>query len=105
MKQRTTWSIIALGLFVLAVSFFTITNYLRLNALEKFDVTLLKMDEEDLELLQQEEQNILSDVLAESQLAADEAAQAVDLAFNLLGIFEALSLAITVGAGAALLLV
>ncbi|GAB5491601.1 MAG: hypothetical protein Phog2KO_18160 [Phototrophicaceae bacterium] len=45
-----------------------------------------------------EEGTTLEAILLErSQLAIEEAEQAVDLAFNLLGIFEALSLAITVG--------
>lgn len=87
MRQILTWLFGVTLLCVLgAVAFFTFSNHLRLEIIEELEFDLVTDDA------------TLEDEFAERlETATAEAEQAVDLAFNLLGIFEALSLAVTVG--------
>ncbi len=95
-RNRTsiwTWlTYIALIGALIGIGILSIYNYLQLEITRdaiNFDINGIE---------QVEEGSPLEAILLErSQLAIEEAQQAVDLAFNLLGIFEALSLAITVG--------
>lgn len=86
MRQILTWLLSVTMLCVLgAVVFFTFSNHLRLETLENIEFDLVTDDA------------TIEDELAERlETATAEAEQAVELAFNLLGIFEALGLIITV---------
>ncbi|MGJ3240575.1 MAG: tetratricopeptide repeat protein [Anaerolineae bacterium] len=89
-----TWLIgVMLVIILTTLTYFTIYNYLKidaaLNALA-IDPNAFALDGEDTP----SNEDIL---LARVQLALAEAEQAVDLAFNLLALFEALSLIVTVG--------
>ncbi|MEO1288752.1 MAG: tetratricopeptide repeat protein [Chloroflexota bacterium] len=86
--------VLIIGLGIL--SYATFYNWQKIDmALNHLDFTSdIDIDAED------EDGNPLSEeeiIVARARIALAEAEQAVDLAFNLLGIFEALSLAITIG--------
>lgn len=88
-----TWLLyLALISAMIGIGILSVHNYLQLE-ITRDTITF------SLEGIEQvDEGSPLEAVLLErSQIALDEAEQAVDLAFNLLGIFEALSLSITVG--------
>jgi len=77
------------------LAYFTLDNYLKIDAA----MDTIKIDIEDIEE-DGDAENPPSEeelLLRRTRFVLSEAEQAVDLAFNLLGIFEALSLAITVG--------
>ncbi|MGB7339554.1 MAG: tetratricopeptide repeat protein [Phototrophicaceae bacterium] len=95
-NRPSVWTWLAITGLLLALSgitYFTFYNYQKIDAA----LNVLDFEPDDIE---GEDTGQLSDeeiVLERAKLALAEAEQAVDLAFNLLGIFEALSLAITVG--------
>lgn len=87
MRQFWTWLVIAfliIGLVLAGTS--TYRNSVRLSILDDFDLPELNPEEPDAE-----------EILAQAKFAIEEAKGAVDMAFNLLGIFEALGLVITIG--------
>ncbi|MEO1644763.1 MAG: hypothetical protein AAFR67_06225, partial [Chloroflexota bacterium] len=86
MKQIWTWLggftvVVVLGI----VTFFTFQNYLELRTIEAINVQFEAYSALD------------GDTIAGLIDARADAEQAVELAFNLLGLFEAMSLVITVG--------
>lgn len=84
MNKVVTW--LTVGILVLAVSLvglLAVNNYLRIQVLGNIDFDVATEPDEQ--------------ILQQAEVVLAEAEQAVDLAFNLLGIFEALSLAITIG--------
>lgn len=89
-----TWlALVGLLLVLSGTIYYTFYNYQKINAA----LNVLDFAPEDVESDDNADLSEQEIILARARLALAEAEQAVDLAFNLLGIFEALSLAITVG--------
>lgn len=81
---------ILMAIALVMVSGLAIWNFLHIGSA----LNTLKVDIDHIEVTNSEDARLLEQ---STLLALSEAEQAVDLAFNLLGIFEALSLSITVG--------
>lgn len=86
---------IALVASIAGLAYYTLDNYLKIDAaMSVINFDLEELESEGDEATQPSEEDLL---LMRTRVTLAKAEQAVDLAFNLLGIFEALSLAITVG--------